>query len=83
MEKMYLIVFSILFSAIVGIVTYFLKSMHMEVKGLIKELTDYTNKLNQIIIGIQTQLEKGIETDIKEMKEDIKTLYHRTNNNRQ
>lgn len=81
MEKLYLIFFSVLFSAIIGLVAYFLKTMHAEVKQLIKELTDYTNKLKQVIVGIQMQIDKSIETDIKEIKEDIKTLYQRTNKN--
>ena len=79
MERLYLIIFSILFTAIIGIIGYFLRSMHKEVKQLIKELTDYTNSLKNLIVGIQTHIDKGIETDIKELKTDIKTLFSKIN----
>ena len=79
MEKIYLLILSVLFSLIVGMVGYWIKTVHTEFKQLIKELTDYTAQLKLLIVGIQTQIEKGIETDIEEIKEDIKTLYTRTN----
>ena len=77
MEKLYIIALSILFSAIIGMVGWWIKSIHKEVKELIKELTE----LKQLLAGMKIQVEKSIETDIQEMKEDIKTLYRRTNKN--
>ncbi len=81
MEKVYILILSILFTTLVGMVGYLLKSIHKEVKQLIKELTDYTNKLKLLIVGIQTHIDKGIETDIQEIKEDIKSLHYRSNKN--
>lgn len=81
MENFYLLVFSILFTAIVGIIGYFLKSVHSEVKQLIKELTAYTSKLKELIVGIQTQIDKSIEADIKEMKQDVKQLQAKAHSN--
>lgn len=79
MDNFYMVLFSILFTTIVGIMGYFVKSIHHEVKLLIKELMDYTHELKQLIVGIQTQIDKGIETDIQEIKADIKTLYSKVN----
>lgn len=77
MEKIYLIILSGLFSIITGMLIYWIKQFSQ----LIKELTTYTHELKQIIVGIQTQITKGIEADISEMKTDIKELYNRTNKN--
>jgi predicted RNase H-like nuclease (RuvC/YqgF family) len=77
MEKVYLIIFSFLFSAIIGMVGWWIKTVHKEVKELIKELTE----LKQLLAGMKMQVEKSIETDITEMKSDIKTLFRRTNKN--
>lgn len=77
MEKVYLIIFSFLFSAIIGMVGWWIKTVHKEVKELIKELTE----LKQLLAGMKIQVEKSIETDITEMKSDIKTLFRRTNKN--
>ncbi|WP_367583287.1 hypothetical protein [Aquimarina sp. 2304DJ70-9] len=71
----------ILFSGLIGILGYFLKTIHAEVKQLIKELTEYTNELRALIRGIQVQIDKGIEADIREIKSDIKHLYRKSNAN--
>lgn len=81
MQDISLLILSLAFTAIFGIIGYLLRSMHIEVKAFIKELTDYTNKLKQLIVGIQTQIDKSIETDIVEIKADIKTLYRQTQKN--
>ena len=81
MEKLYIILLSTLFTLIMGMVAYWLKTVHKEFKQITKELTDYTTQLKLVIVGIQTQIEKSIETDIIEIKNDIKTLYRKTNKN--
>ncbi|TSE10331.1 hypothetical protein [Aquimarina algiphila] len=79
MNTLYNIMIPILFSGLVGILGYFLKTIHAEVKQLIKELTEYTNELRALIRGIQVQIDKGIEADIHEIKSDIKHLYRKSN----
>lgn len=81
MEKLYIIILSVLFSALLGMIGYWIKAVHKEFKQVLKELTEYTNELKQLIVSIQTQIAKGIETDILEMKSDIKNLYNKTNKN--
>ena len=81
MEKLYILILSVLFSAILAMIGYWVKAVHKEFKQLLKELTDYTTGLKQLIVGIQTQINKGIETDIQELKHDIKTLYTKSNKN--
>lgn len=81
MEKLYIIILSFLFSAILGMIGYWVKTVHKEFKQLLKEITDYTNGLKQLIVGIQTQINKGIEADIQEIKTDVKTLYGKANKN--
>ena len=81
MEKLYITILSILFSVLVGMIGYWLKTAHREIKTLIKELVESLNNLHRLVTGIETQIEKGIEADIKEIKEDVKTLYRRTNKN--
>lgn len=80
-DKLIIVVISILSSCIIGMMSYWLKTVHKEFKQLLGELTAYTSKLKQLIVGIQMQIEKGIETDIKEMKSDIKNIRERTNKN--
>ncbi len=75
MKEIYLLVISIILSGVIAVLGYFLKSVHTEVKALLKELTEYTHELRNLISGIQVQIDKGIETDITEMKQDIKGLY--------
>ena len=79
MEKFLIVILSIVISALVGTMGYYIKSVHKEFKRLITELTDYTNQLRHLIVGIQTQIEKGIETDIVELKDSIKNNTARIN----
>jgi len=79
MENLYILILSLLFSAIVAMVGYWLKSVHKEFKGLIKELAYSISELRQLFTGMETQIEKGIEADITEIKSDIKTLYAKSN----
>ncbi|NQY68169.1 MAG: hypothetical protein HRT72_10685 [Flavobacteriales bacterium] len=78
MEKYYLIIVSVLFSAILGIIGYWAKYVHREIKTLLKELINYTQHLKSLIVEIQVQIEKGIESDIKDLKTDVKNLYGKT-----
>jgi len=73
-----LMVTAVLLSAIIGLIGFWLKAAHKEFKLLIKELTDYTSRLKQLIVGIQMQIEKGIEIDIEELKAEHKNLQIRT-----
>jgi predicted PurR-regulated permease PerM len=79
MKEIYFLIFSALFSGLIAILGYFVKSVHTEVKALLKELTEYTQELRNLISGIQVQIDKGIESDITEIKEDVKNLYRKTN----
>ncbi|GAA4276293.1 hypothetical protein [Aquimarina mytili] len=81
MKEIYLLIISILLSGVIAILGYFLKSVHTEVKSLLKELTEYTQELRNLISGIQVQIDKSIETDIAEMKADIKGLYKLSQHN--
>ncbi|HCQ29707.1 MAG TPA: hypothetical protein DIU39_05430 [Flavobacteriales bacterium] len=78
-QEIIITLIAILFSGFIGLVGYWLKSVYAEFKLLLKELMDYTNKLEQLIVGIQIHIDKAIEEDIREIKTDIKTLYQRTN----
>lgn len=77
MEKIYLIVLSGLFSLVLGMLLYWFR----EFRQILKELTNYTHELKQLIVGIQTQITKGLEADIVEIKSDIKSLYSKSNKN--
>ncbi len=79
MEKIFLIITSVMTSALIALIGYWLKTVHKEFQRLIKELTDYTNQLRQLIAGIQIQIEKSIETDITELKEEVKHNRGRVN----
>lgn len=81
MKEIYLLIISIVLSGVIAVLGYFLKSVHTEVKTLLKELTKYTQELRNLISGIQVQIDKGIETDIVEIKADVKNLYRKTNTN--
>ncbi|WP_271729384.1 hypothetical protein [Aquimarina algiphila] len=81
MKEIYLLIISVLLSGVIATLGYFLKSIHSEVKVLLKELTEYTQELRNLISGIQVQIDKGIETDITEMKTDIKGLYKLSQHN--
>ncbi len=81
MKEIYLLIISVLFSGVITVFGYFLKSVHTEVKALLKELTEYTQELRNLISGIQVQIDKGIEADITEMKADIKGVYKLSQHN--
>ena len=76
--KIVTIIVGVLLSCIVGITGYWLKSVYQEFRVLVKEFTNHINKLTQTVIVLQTVIEKVIEEDIKEMKEDIKVLYNKS-----
>ncbi len=79
MKEIYFLVFSILFSGVLAVLGYFLRTVHTEFKTLLKELTEYTQELRNLISGIQVQIDKGIEADIIDLKKDVKTLYSKVN----
>lgn len=70
---------TILFSTIIALLGYWFKMVHKEVKQLLKELTNCLHELSNMVIGIQTQIDKGIEQDIQENKKQINELFKRTN----
>ena len=81
MEKIYLIILTALFSIIIGLIGYWLRSAHQESKFLLKELVKSIHSLENTVAEIRIQIEKGVEADIKELKTDIKILYKRSNKN--
>lgn len=81
MERFYIAILTLLFSILIGMIGYWLRTAHREIKTLIKELVDSLNNLHRLVTGIETQIEKGIESDITELKTDIKKLYSKCNKN--
>ena len=81
MERFYIAILTLLFSVLIGMIGYWLKTAHREIKILIKELVESLNNLQRLVTGIETQIEKGIEADINELKTDIKQLYSKSNKN--
>ena len=69
----------VLMTTLIGLMSYWLKTVYREIRQMLKELTTYINELKQLVVSIQTQIEKGIEVDILDLKDDVKTLYERTN----
>jgi len=78
MEKLSIIIISILFSSVIAMLSYFLRSTHNENKEMFKELAE----LKQLLIAIKIQIEKSIVVDITEVKDNIKKLFDRTHNNK-
>ena len=78
MEKVSIIIISILFSSVIAMLSYFLRSTHKENKEMFKELAE----LKQLLIAIKIQIEKSIVVDITEVKDNIKKLFDRTHNNK-
>lgn len=70
---------TVLFSTIIGLFGYWFKMVHKEVKQVLKELTNCLHELSNMVVGIQTQIDKGIEADIRENKKNIDELFSRTN----
>lgn len=70
---------TILFSTIIGLLSYWFKIVHKEVKQLLKELSECLHELSNMVVGIQMQIDKGIEADIQENKKQINELFKRTN----
>ena len=81
MEKIYIIILSILFTALVGMIGFWLRTAHREFTSLLKELMVSLNNLQRLVTGIETQIEKGIEADISEIKSDVKQLFRKSNKN--
>ncbi|MCB9335822.1 MAG: hypothetical protein H6586_06715 [Flavobacteriales bacterium] len=77
MEKLSIIVVSVLFSSIIAMLGYFLKTAHKENKDMFKELAE----LKQLLIAIKIQVEKSIVTDIEEVKQNVRDLFDRTRHN--
>lgn len=81
MDKLYIIILSVLFSALVSMIGYWLRTAHREFTALLKELMISLNNLQRLVTGIETQIEKGIEADISEIKSDVKILFRKSNKN--
>lgn len=79
--KIATIVVGILLSCVFGLAGYWLKSVYQEFKILVREFTSQINELTQMVMVLQTIIESAVEEDIKELKEDVKTLYKKCNNN--
>jgi len=69
----------VLMTTLIGLMSYWLKTVYKEIKQMLKELTSYINELKQLVVSMQTQIERGIEVDIEKMKSDVQILYDRTN----
>jgi len=69
----------VLMTTLIGLMSYWLKTVYKEIKQMLKELTSYINELKQLVVSMQTQIERGIEVDIKKLKSDVQILYDRTN----
>ena len=75
------IVVALLLSCLVGLIGYWLKSLYQEFRKLVSEFTKQINELTQTVMVLQVIIEKAIEEDIQELKQDVKTLYGKTNKN--
>ncbi len=62
------VITQIVFTAFIGVFSYMLKRLVSDI-----------NKITQAIARIQTNIEKGIEEDIKENKADIRSLNKQVN----
>lgn len=67
-------IITVLFTGIIGITGYWLKTVYAEVKALLKELTTYINELTKAVVILQTQVDKQIETDIQELKYEVEKV---------
>ena len=70
---------TVLFSTIIGLLGFWLKTVHKEMKQLLKELANCLHEMSNMVVGIQMQIDKGIEADIRENKKSIDDLFKRTN----
>lgn len=77
MNKLYQIILSILFSIIIAMMGYWLKSSLTKFEQMVLGLHQVDNSVKVL----QTQIEKGVEVDITELKSDIKALYQRVDAN--
>lgn len=75
-------IFTLIITAVLAIIGYFLRTVHLEVKLFIKDLTLSTTQLRELVVSIQTQIDKSIDPDIVELKADVKTLYEQSYNPR-
>ncbi|MBL4753049.1 MAG: hypothetical protein JKY52_05530 [Flavobacteriales bacterium] len=69
----------VLLTTLIGLMSYWLKIVYKEIKQMLKELTSYINELKQLVVSMQTQIERGIEVDIEKLKSDVQILYDHTN----
>lgn len=77
MESIFPTIATLLFSVIIGMIGYWLKQVHKEIKDAIRQLTNYINELNKAVLMIETHINKGIEQGIKHNKERIQDLQER------
>ncbi len=79
-EEMLVIISSVLLSTIVGLIGFWLKVAHKEIKEAIRQLTDYIYQLNQAVKVLETHINKGIEQGISANKEKINQVHERLEN---
>lgn len=73
--KLDVIIISMLLTVLIGTIGYWLKASYTELKHISNNL----NSLQTVVSGLQVQIEKSIEKDIAEVKNDINQLYSKTN----
>ena len=64
----------LLVSCVLGIGGYWIKSAYAEIKQLLKELNTYIHELTKAVVTLQTQVDKQIETDISQLKENQQSI---------
>ena len=64
----------LLVSCVLGIGGYWIKSAYAEIKQLLKELNTYIHELTKAVVTLQTQVDKQIETDISQLKENQESI---------
>jgi predicted nucleic acid-binding Zn-ribbon protein len=72
-----MIICTILFSAIVGLIGFWLRVAHKEIKEAIKQLTNYIYELNKAVMVLETHINKGIEQGISSNKERLVEMNER------
>jgi archaellum component FlaC len=78
--EIFIAISSVLLSAIIGLIGFWLRVAHKEIKEAIKRLTDYIYELNQAVKVLETHINKGIERGISTNKEKINEIHERLEN---
>jgi len=75
--EIFIAISSVLLSAIIGLIGFWLRVAHKEIKEAIKRLTDYIYQLNQAVKVLETHINKGVEQGISANKEKINEVHER------